>query len=159
MRTTTTNSMAFPLMAAVLPLLCIFPTGCSGRSPALPVTGQVELPGHDLTGVEVLFTLQENFNEQPISRGAIRADGTFVLGTYGDDDGAPVGVYRVSFAARPADNMEHYSPAEQRWQAIPSRYRSVSSTPLSADVGTERANHFEWTLAGDDASISASSDR
>ena len=79
-------NIRFPLFSVALLLLPLF-VGCG---PNVTVTGKVTFPdGSPLTEGQVVF-------ESPtlISKGNIKADGTYVLET-GEDKGIPKGTYKV----------------------------------------------------------------
>lgn len=89
---------ALPFVVAALLLV-----GCSKRheQETSRVRGLVTLDGKPLPSGGVMFV-------PPSGRGAtgmIQSDGTYVLGTYGDDDGAIVGEHSVSVVPQvgPAD--------------------------------------------------------
>ncbi len=89
------------LGGALLMMLCL--TGCGSRN-TYPVRGKVTYPdGSPMKGGAVMFEPQSvakadaksDASQLVMARGAIQEDGTFTLGTFGEDDGAPPGHYRV----------------------------------------------------------------
>ncbi len=83
-------------LGAVLALLACF--GCEGRpstqppSPALPVQGRVFFRGKPLTQGRITFEPTDGGRD---ATGTIKPDGSFVLSTFGQDDGALPGVHTV----------------------------------------------------------------
>jgi hypothetical protein len=80
--------------------------GCGTRK-TYPVRGKVQYPdGSPMKGGAVMFEplgveKVEKGAEAPImARGYINEDGTFALSTFGDEDGAPPGHYRVLVRAQ-----------------------------------------------------------
>ncbi len=104
-------------LAALTALL----TGCSGGDFAVaPVKGKVLHQGKAVAGGSVTLhpiKVAEGSNEskgKPAS-GQVNADGTFLLSTYGTDDGAVIGTHAVSFfpvvaAAKSYDDKPAPSP-------------------------------------------------
>jgi hypothetical protein len=68
------------------------------RKPVHPVRGKVLYKGQPAKGAFVLLApLKEPAeNPDPRPRGTVGDDGTFVLGTYEREDGAPAGEYTVA---------------------------------------------------------------
>jgi len=68
------------------------------RKPVHPVRGKVLYKGQPAKGAFVLFApLNEPAeNPDPRPRGTVAEDGSFVLGTYESEDGAPAGEYTVA---------------------------------------------------------------
>ncbi|HEX4611846.1 MAG TPA: hypothetical protein VH092_26865 [Urbifossiella sp.] len=72
--------------------------GCSGGK-LYPVTGKVLVNGQPAGGAVVVFNPAANpatMDRKPT--GFAKADGTFVVGTFKDDDGAAPGEYLVTLA-------------------------------------------------------------
>ncbi len=111
--------------------------GCGGGTdrPALsetiPVKGTVTYKGQPLTGGTVEF---EPRNAGRNARGAIRPDGTFVLSTSKDGDGAVEDLHRVSVLAGPGDKV-----------ALPGKYAQPQTSGLKADVTRDHAE-FRFDL-------------
>ena len=79
-------------------LILIAAPGCSrtDRLKTVPVSGIVTLDGQPLKMGSVIFTPANG----RAATGQIQADGTYVLGTYEEDDGAILGTHQVSVTAR-----------------------------------------------------------
>lgn len=74
--------------------------GCGtpeGQLPTYRTTGKVLLRGKPAVGAYVVFHPQFEYDHDadPPS-GVVREDGTYSLSTYGEDDGAPAGPYKVA---------------------------------------------------------------
>jgi len=108
--------------------------GCSSSAPDIanqkpvhPVTGQVFVGNQPAAGAFVLFV---PVNEpqpppDPRPRAEVKADGSFALSTYGEEDGAPAGEYVVT--------IRWTAPEDQdRLQGI---YSDPASSKLRATVG------------------------
>jgi hypothetical protein len=82
---------------AFLLATCAF-AGCSGGRLA-PVTGKVLVNGQPAGGAVVVFNPAANPNTMERKpTGFCKADGTFVVGTFKDDDGAAPGEYLVTLS-------------------------------------------------------------
>ena len=86
----------------------LFLTGC-GSHRTYPVQGKVVYPdGSPMKGGAVMFepvdvekSDAKGSSDKPVmARGAIAEDGTFALSTFGEEDGAPPGHYRVLVRAQ-----------------------------------------------------------
>lgn len=102
---------------AGLALLCLA-VGCGGgkgeaRIPTIPVKGKLLVDGKPAG--PVLMNLSSNPpNEKiPVINAYVKADGTFVLKTYEDGDGAPEGKYDVRLTMDPMSpgNVPGVKPA------------------------------------------------
>lgn len=97
--------------------LLIGVAGCGPQQPAVaPVRGTVTLDGHPLSTGRVSFEPVAAAGSAQGGRpafGAIQPDGTFVLSTYGDGDGAIVGEHRVTLFGRSTDeSVKQKAPFE-----------------------------------------------
>jgi hypothetical protein len=85
---------------AVLALAFLLLPNLFGNSQHLPVhavRGSVEFEGKPTPNATVLLhPAGVSDPRYPHPRGIVKDDGTFVLGTYGKDDGAPAGEYRIT---------------------------------------------------------------
>lgn len=135
------------LMAVAVCLI----SGCGGGNglETAPVTGKVMYQGKPLPYGTISFQPQAG---SPAT-GKIQPDGTFVLGTYGDRDGAIVGINKVLITATEIDagaapeadpNTEMQVPKS----VIPTKYGSFSTSGLTAEV-SQGENDFTFELTGD----------
>ena len=82
--------------------------GSEGDFPVAPVRGRVVCEGRPVPYVRVFFEPLETGGSAIVGKQAItrtEADGTFVLSTYGTEDGAVIGKHRVRVAG--PDREEH----------------------------------------------------
>jgi len=93
-----------------------------------PVHGKVTLDGEPLpSGYVVVPTMRGR-----MASGAIQPDGTFVLTTYDEGDGAQVGRHPVIVNEVPPDEFSNAEAA--RRVPIPRRYTSAGTSGLEVDV-------------------------
>lgn len=125
-------------LAIVLVLLTLS-AGCGGDKVA-KVTGRVTLASGEVpAGVYVMF-LDEVNGRSP--SGIVDADGRYTLTTATPGDGAPPGVYKVSFAPpSPADSSQPMPPTP-----FHEKYLSVSTSGLEREVKSGQTNEFNFVL-------------
>lgn len=89
--------------AGVVFLISALFMGCGdGKTPVVPVSGQVIVGGKPAEGALVRLHPVDNANPTtPKPMGYVNAEGKFQLTTYTADDGAPVGKYRATIEWRP----------------------------------------------------------
>lgn len=90
------------------------------------------------TGV-VEFHTEDN---KVSSTGKIQKDGTFVLGTYTPDDGAPEGNHKV-IVLQMIINDGFIKHSEDHGAPVDPAYASLQSTPLTAKVEAKENNEVE----------------
>ncbi len=122
-----------------LPLIIIFLggmlCGCSPHPATAPVSGKVVYQGKPLEFGSVMF--------QPVggppARSVINSDGTFVLSTYEEGDGATIGRHRIRvtcFESQSPDALEESLEKEMGLgrNLIPDKYLSIDTSGLSFEV-------------------------
>ena len=123
------HATAVALVAALMFLMATT-SGCGKPAHQLetaPVRGIVTLDGKPLpSGYVVVPTTRGR-----MASGKIQPDGSFVLSTYEDGDGAQVGTHPVIVNEVPPDEFS-LDPEER--VAIPNRYTSAGTSGLSVDV-------------------------
>ena len=108
-------------------LLCV--VGCGdGRPTRVPVSGQVTIDGKPLTEGTIQF--------YPVAGGrqsgtSIGEDGRFVLTTFEQGDGIPVGDYSVAIMAN-----KIISNTQVKW-LVPKRYADKKTANISATIDSE----------------------
>ncbi|EAQ82059.1 hypothetical protein DSM3645_00055 [Blastopirellula marina DSM 3645] len=128
---------ACPLFALLVAALSL---GCGGsHGPQLfPVQGKVTYEGKPLSRGTIIFN---PVNEAlPASRGEIQPDGTYVLSLAQAGDGAVPGEHRVivNSSTQVKQGMEINDPDyELPRPLVPTKYSSLSTTPLSQTVKEE----------------------
>ena len=105
-----------------------------------PVSGTVTLDGRPLPSGYVVVPAAKG----RMASGKIQPDGTFVLTTYDEGDGAQVGTHPVIVNELPLDEFSSV-PKEQR-MPIPARYGSAGTSGLSIEVKPGEDNFLELTL-------------
>jgi hypothetical protein len=124
-------------MAGVCMSVAIAAAGCRHHDPITfaPVEGRVTVAGKPLTAsdAEIMFMPDAaRGTNGPMSIGAIAADGRYVLVGPGGRRGAIVGHHKVFLAvANPGS-------------AIPQRFRSPATSPLSAEVRPVGMNALDF---------------
>jgi len=120
-------------------VLIISVTGC-GKPTLFRVEGRVtHRDGSPVTEGLVIF---EPVDHQTSARGEIRPDGSFILGTHGNGDGAMLGTYKVLIAPPPL-------PEEGKRPRPPihPKYQSLETTPLQFTVTDDRKkNHAQIVI-------------
>ena len=112
-------------------------TGCGRRDPITfaAVEGRVTLAGRPLAASEAEIIFMPDAargTKGPISVGAIKAGGTYVLIGPGGRRGAVVGHHKVFLAVPDAGG------------AIPQRFQSAATSPLSAEVRPVGMNALDF---------------
>ncbi|MCI0360945.1 MAG: hypothetical protein L0211_20900 [Planctomycetaceae bacterium] len=78
--------------------LTLLLAGCgSGGANTAPVKGKVTANGQPVTGGEITLTPSQDLNAT-IAGGTVASDGTFVLTTETEGDGAAIGMHTVSYS-------------------------------------------------------------
>jgi len=87
-----------PSLGGAALCLALLAAGCgaSGATTA-PVKGKVTAGGQPVTGGEITLTPSEEL-KATIAGGTVQADGTFVLTTSSQGDGAAIGMHDVSYS-------------------------------------------------------------
>lgn len=84
------------LNAGLMCVICAAALGCSNKPQVAPVRGIVKMDGKPLPGGRVMFRPIATGDNKIVGHsamGQIQEDGTFVLTTYEEGDGAVVGVH------------------------------------------------------------------
>jgi hypothetical protein len=128
----------------LLTLLCV--VGCGSKSDVEmgQVEGIVTLDGKPVTSGKVLFQPQAGRG----GSGAIQSDGTFVIGTYGEADGAVIGEHKVAVVAFPPGRVTGQAPSGQSKPIkplVPERYLAAGTSELTFEV-KPGDNHAEFKL-------------
>jgi len=84
-----------------------------GRVPTIPVKGKLFVDGKPLGPVLMNLSCNPPNEKIPVINAYVKADGTFVLKTYEDGDGAPEGKYDVRLTMDPMSpgNVPQIKPA------------------------------------------------
>ncbi len=123
----------------------------SGKLPVFPVAGQLTMDGQPMPDAQIFF-----FPVESVPKGASKIrphattdeEGNFRVATYGVEDGAPVGEYRVTVSWKGENSTTTGGDTDDRPEKVPARYRNPQTTRLKATV-TEGQNTLPaWDLAG-----------
>jgi hypothetical protein len=136
-------------LSAAFGTLLLFLVGCdSAPYDMAPVRGTVTIDGKPLTSGRVMFVPKGRdggLNSGKPAFGRIQQDGTFVLYTYGDDDGAIVGEHSVTIVSSAEDAAtEQNAPKFGRvslaksYAVVPDQDNNIKIELTKADV-TRRA--------------------
>jgi hypothetical protein len=105
-----------------------------GKLPVFPAKGTLLLNGKPQAGVAMVFhptTPLPKDASQFLPRARTEEDGTFVVSTYGVNDGAPAGKYRITVSFRGHEvNLRNGEEPE----LMPQSYRNPRVTRLRAEV-------------------------
>lgn len=127
---------------------------CSEKSPKGPetlstvvVSGVVTLKGKPLADASISMHHSEG---KVAPRGVSDASGAFVISTYGDKDGAPVGQYKVTVSQSVAKEISPGVlapiPTEGIKTAVPLKYERVDTTDITVEVKADQTNSLEIEL-------------
>jgi hypothetical protein len=122
------NQAIQKLICCTVALLAFMTTSCSKS--AYPVEGQVvfenDAPANELAGSSITFEIKD---KNVSATGTIKPDGTFLVGTFTDNDGAPPGKHRVVITPPPQKIDEPRQPP-----LIAKKYESFDTSGLAADI-------------------------
>jgi hypothetical protein len=122
-------------MAALLTAGCGRP---SYQLDTAPFKGKVTLDNKPLGSGYVVFSTTRG----RMSTGTIQPDGTFVMATYEEGDGAQIGTHPVMITPIPSDEF----PSGQKPIPVPVRYTKAGTSGLSAEVKPGEDNYQEFNL-------------
>lgn len=131
----------------VILLACLAVAGCGGdQLPTAPVQGKVLYQGKPLQFGAVTFQPAAG----PPASGAIQPDGTFRLSTYGNNDGAVLGMHKVAVSCFDSQRPDAPPPDPNAEPGlgkplVPQKYLSADTSGLTAEVKS-RNEPFEFQL-------------
>jgi hypothetical protein len=111
---------------ALIPCVGCGPNEGPYVTPTVPVKGKVTYKGQPLTSGSVTFESEENGRE---SHGSIQSDGTFVMTTTREGDGAMPGNHRVAVIGKQGN------------QVVPVKYRNTSSSKVQVEVSEGKTEY------------------
>ena len=128
--------------------------GCGGeparpgpeKQATAPAGGTVKLRGAPLAGASVRFQAVDG---KVSAYGTTDAAGKFTLSTYGKDDGAPAGKYKVTVAVSGVKEISpgvldpNFDPSKS---PVPADYGNPETTPLTAEVKPGGDNQFPFDV-------------
>lgn len=128
--------------AVLLVGLALSVAGCESgpkRKPTFPVEGKLLVNGKPAGGVTVFFySTDPNETEPTRPFATTKPDGTFVLTTSADGDGAPAGEYTVTLLYEPLDSP--LSRAKGKPPTFDKKYAIPATSPLRAKVEAKSKN-------------------
>ncbi|QDS96389.1 hypothetical protein FF011L_51990 [Roseimaritima multifibrata] len=140
---TATAARYFTLsLSAALMLTAV---GCgppANEFPTAPTKGIVTYKGAPVPTGTVMLTPVGN---GPPATGNLAEDGTFVLKSYGEDDGAVIGEHGVTITALEMGSGLPEDIASEPKQLIPQQYGNANKSGLTATI-TEGDNMLEFHL-------------
>jgi len=130
-------------------LATVLLTGCGGGEfDTTAVSGTVTFDGQPVTSGRIRFVPQgdSTITGKP-AQGEVQPDGTFVLTTYDEGDGAVVGRHRVYYA--PPESLETSETEELDANGEPKPKKSTSSKIPFANAGFAEEMFVEVTADGE----------
>jgi hypothetical protein len=124
---------------AVFAILLSLLAGCGGPKVA-QVTGRVTLAGGAVPAGTYVMFYDETNKRSP--SGIVEADGRYTLTTDKPGDGAPPGVYKVSFGTPSAADSSQPTPPTPFHE----KYLSASTSGLEREVKPGQTNEFDFVL-------------
>lgn len=126
------DDWTFPNRLLLIVLCGILLIGCDRGPKIVPVSGTVTYKGKALEFGSVMFQPAQG---QP-AKGSIQADGTFVMSTFREGDGATVGRNRVRISCYESQAPKVVSEGEQSLGKllIPSKYTIYDQSGLVVDI-------------------------
>jgi hypothetical protein len=124
-------------VAILLGLIAVL-TGCNSETKisVVPVSGKVTFQGQPASGAQVvLHPVGAKEDKKFAATGKVKDDGTFKIGVYADDDGAPPGEYVATvqwFKVVQTDGGVGRGP-----NVLPAKYAKADTSPLKVTVKNE----------------------
>lgn len=141
-----------PKQLASLLALLVLSAGCGGstKPPTAPTTGIVTIDGKPLTqGRVTTEPVAKAPGEKPgkAGFGIIQSDGTFVLSTYEEQDGAVVGPHRVTLYGKPPYQPESDDDGlDAPKRKVKRPFDILRVIGQNFEVAPDQDNHFEIKL-------------
>ncbi|XZE34886.1 hypothetical protein SH501x_000360 [Pirellulaceae bacterium SH501] len=133
-------------VVAFLIFLCIGAAGCNGGPKIAPARGVVVF--EDGTPVKVGTVETKHTELEGVqARGSIQEDGTFVLGTFSEADGAAVGKHRcvvVQFVM--VEDVPGFKPSTQG--VVNPAHASYATSGLTIDIPEEGTDELKLVVRG-----------
>ena len=139
------GTFSLNLSSGCLTSLClVLLVGCGeSRVPTYPVSGTVVF--EDGSPVRTGTVELSSIDQELTATGKISDDGSFVLGTYKTDDGAPAGNHRV-IVMQMIINDGTVNHTKDHGQPVDPMYASYGSSPLTATVLAQERNTLKLTV-------------
>lgn len=127
--------LAAASLAVIAVLYFWFPSNMkTSRMAVFPAQGKATYLGNPIPNAAVFLHPIGVKADFPLPRAIVKGDGSFVIGTYGADDGAPAGEYRVTTQwfekVEDPEKDDGISPRNQ----LPAKYARVETSGLSLRI-------------------------
>lgn len=143
-----------PLFAALALCVIAAALGCEGathkgleKQTTVSATGVLRYKGKAVADAYVVF---QSIDGKVVAHGSTDAAGSFRLSTYGPEDGAPPGRYKVTAAAgAPKETEPGVLPPEPPGgfkSPIPTKYANPTTTDIIVEVKDQGKNDFTIDL-------------
>ncbi len=145
------TNVLFALVSGFL-ILVSFGCGAEGpggpeRLPTVPAAGVVTYQGKPLANASVSF---QHTSGVVTAGGKTDSDGRFTLSTYGENDGAPAGSYRVTVAVNAVQEIEPGvlapEPPGGFKSPIPDKYANPDTSGLEVEIPAEGTTDLKIEL-------------
>lgn len=123
--------------AAAVFLLCFIPMTMFGRSTVrvYKAHGKATFAGQPMANASILLHPEgDGEPEFPRPRATVNEDGSFVLGTYGKDDGAPAGEYTLSIQWFRKLDKNALEDGVRPTNMLPNRYANPKTSRLTVHI-------------------------
>jgi hypothetical protein len=144
---TRSNSTAIVILAAIGLAGCTSSSTEPEKLKTVKVTGIVKYKGSPVANASVIF---QSLDGTISSRGMTDSAGVFTLSTYGNQDGAPPGRYKVLVAASGAKEIEpgvlEDEPPGGFKSPVPTKYANSATTDIVLEILQDGKNDFNIDL-------------
>jgi len=142
--------------------LCLLLFGCGGddRPTLVPVEGEITLNGEPLDGASIAF-FPDSGNQIQRGSKATSSSGKFTVGTYGKNDGIPVGKYKVTVVKKElmgelpegynAEDPESNAKPVKYQLVVPGKYGDPATSQLQVEVTSEGMTPSSLALEASDS--------
>lgn len=109
------------------------------RKPVYPVRGKALFRGRPAAGALVIFNPVREPDPKVVKpQGVVESDGSFVVSTYGEKDGAPAGEYAVTFVW-----VIENPKTKKEWNALPVRLMQPDQSGFRVTIKEEGPNQLQ----------------
>lgn len=137
--------------------------GGDGRPSLVPVEGTITLNGETLAEAQIGFLPVDQGDYKRPSNAISDASGKFRIGTYGKDDGIPVGKYKVTVTKvemmgeppegfNPEDPAASSRPTKQK-RIVPIEYSDPNESGITVEVTSEGLQPATIDISSDGPTI------
>jgi hypothetical protein len=121
-------------IAALVMFFIFFSSSLFGKSNRVVVhraQGKAEFDGAAIPNAVIcLYPVELKLKDCAPPQGTVKPDGTFVLGTYGKDDGAPAGEYKVTVQWFEKLDFKDLELGRKPKNLLPPKYASAETSGL-----------------------------